>query len=371
MDPGGRPAQATIGWFLAIVAAAFIGGAASGALVSLVIADDSGSDAPTGPTSQTRVLTSEQSAITEAVDLAGPAVVTIFNELPPAQDEQGRIFETVNVGSGVIVDERGFIVTNEHVIHEPGRLKVVLPSGEERPATVVSHDAPFTDLAVLSIPAGDLKALSFGDSRNLKIGQTVIAIGSALFEYRNSVTVGVVSGLGRRYLREGVFMEDLIQTDAAINSGNSGGPLVTTSGEIVGLTTNVVRRIGSTENVVGISFAISSRTMEPIVNSIIEGGSFARPYLGIDHMDIDQESAVTNRLASDRGAIVQRVVDGSPAQAAGVRPGDIILRMERVELNEDMPFINALSRLTPRQRASIQVLRDGRPLDLMVEVAQR
>jgi 2-alkenal reductase len=166
-------------------------------------------------------------------------------------------------------------------------------------------------------------------------------------------------------------MEDLIQTDAAINSGNSGGPLLTTSGEVVGLTTNVVRRIGTTENVYGIAFAISSRTMEPIVKSIIDRGRFPRPYLGIDHLDLDSEVAAERNLRIDAGALVQRVVDGSPAQAAGVRSGDVILRMGRLELNEDLPFINALARLTPRERVPLQVLRDGRPIEVVVEVAER
>ncbi|HXH20933.1 MAG TPA: trypsin-like peptidase domain-containing protein [Dehalococcoidia bacterium] len=376
MDPAPSPPAARrspAAWYLAVVvAAAFAGGAASGAMVSLFFGGEGEDSGPAAPgLVERRVITSEEDAVTQAVEAAGPAVVTVINQKPPRRDEQGRLVESVSVGTGVVVDARGYVVTNEHVIHEPGQLSVVFLNGEERPARLVSDDAPFSDLAVLQIPPGNLKVLPFGDSSRLKLGQTVIAIGSALFELRNSVTTGVVSGLGRRYLREQVFMEDLIQTDAAINAGNSGGPLITTSGEMVGLTTNVVRRVGATENVYGIAFAISSRTMEPIVRSIIERGKYTRPYLGIEHLELDSDVAFDLNLRVDRGALVRRVVEGSPAQAAGIRPGDIILRMGRFELNEDLPFLNALARFNPRDRVALQLLRDGRPLEVTVEVGER
>lgn len=369
MSAGGPPSprRARAGWFLTVVAAAFMGGAAAGAAVSFVMSDDT----PSADEATTQQLASVEDAVTEAVGRAIPSIVTIINQKEPYQDEQGRTVEGLAIGSGVIVDPAGFVLTNEHVIHDRGKLSVVLNNGEERPAKLVAHDAPFTDLSVLQIPGGDLKALPFGDSARLKLGQTIIAIGSALFEYRNSVTVGVVSGLGRRYLRENVMMEDLIQTDAAINSGNSGGPLITTSGQVVGLTTNVVRRIGTTENVYGIAFAISSRTMQPIVKSIIERGFYPRPYIGVDHLEIDSTVAQQQNLRVDHGALVQRVVDGSPAQSAGIRPGDIILRLGRLELSEDIPFINALARLSPNERAPVQLIRDGRLVDVTVQVGQR
>ena len=256
MDPAVRPARPRAGWFLAIVGAAFIGGAVSGAVVSFLISDNSSGTSSSGTAAPG---SSQEAAITAAVDQADASVVTIIDEGVTQTDNQGQEFQSVSVGSGVVVDARGYIVTNEHVIHDPGKLSVVLSGGEQRTAQIVSTDAPFTDLAVLRISAGNLKALSFGDSDSLKLGQTVVAIGSALYEYRNSVSVGVVSGLGRRYFRQNVFMEDLIQTDAAINNGNSGGPLLNTQGQVVGLTTNVVRRVGDNDNVYGISFAISSQ----------------------------------------------------------------------------------------------------------------
>ena len=178
------------------------------------------------------------------------------------------------VGSGFIVDNRGFIVTNEHVIHDIGKLTVVLSNGDERPAQLVTHDAPFTDLAVIKIPQGGLRPLRWGDSGRLSLGEPVVAIGTALFEFRNSVTVGVVSGLERRWLREGVYMEDLMQTDALLNAGNSGGPLVTLDGEVIGINSTVVRTVNGVDIVTGVAFAISSRTVQPIVQGIIDKGHY-------------------------------------------------------------------------------------------------
>jgi S1-C subfamily serine protease len=347
------------------VAAAFIGGAAAGAVVSLVLTDNASSSSGTLGSSAT------DDAVTRVVEQANPSVVTIVDEGPTQVDDQGRPFQSVSVGSGVIVDTRGYIVTNEHVVHDPGTLSVVLDGGEQRPATLVSSDAPFTDLAVLKIAAGNLRAASFGDSGALKVGQTVIAMGSALYEYRNSVSVGVVSGLGRRYFRQNIFMDDLIQTDASINNGNSGGPLLNTAGQVVGLTANVVRRIGNDDKVFGISFALSSNTIEPIVKSIIDTGSFPRPYFGIDHLDIDADVAAQQDLPTDQGALVQKVFGGSPADVAGLRVGDIILRLGSQDLDDNTPFLNALLALKPGDRIDVQFLRDGRQLHAIVAVRQR
>jgi S1-C subfamily serine protease len=371
MDPALRPPRLRAGWFLAFLLLAFAGGAASGALVSLLIPNRSSDATEVQTTVPAQGQQGANVDIPAAVASALPSVVTVINEQEPRQDSQGRLVQSVSVGSGVIIDDRGYVVTNEHVIDNPGKLSVVLESGEQRPAALVSSDAPFTDLAVLRIPAGSLKAIGFADSAKLKLGETVIAVGSALFEYRNSVTVGVVSGLGRRYLRNNIFMEDLIQTDAAINNGNSGGPLLNTSGRVVGITTNVVRRIGDQENVQGIAFAISSRTIQPIVQAIIDKGSYPRPYIGIDHLDLDETVASDKGLPVSQGALVQRVVGGSPAEAAGLQPGDVILRMGRYDLNADTPFLNALERFNPKDKVPLLVLRNGRQLQLTVEVALR
>ncbi len=363
-----------LAWFGAFLLVALIAGAISGAAVGLVVDHGNGSSSnstPASSSSESRVMVQEKSAVSDAVAQVMSSVVTVVNEQPSRRDAAGNIIESVSTGSGFVVDERGLIVTNEHVVHDVGNLKVEFEDGSERPAHIVSTDAPFTDLAVLSVPPGGLKALKFGDSDALLPGQQVVAIGSALFEYKNSVTTGVVSGLHRRWLRDGVYMEDLVQTDAAINNGNSGGPLITTSGEVIGITTNVVRRLGSVDTVYGISFAISSKTMAPIVQSIRDRGVYPRPYLGIDHVNVDADLAQKNNLPVDHGALVQRVFDGSPAQKGGIRPGDVILKIGKNDVNDDMPFINALSRVGPTDKVTIEYMRDGKTQDVDVVLTPR
>jgi 2-alkenal reductase len=305
------------------------------------------------------------------VNAALPGVVTVVNQGAEHTDEQGQIFGSYSVGSGFIIDERGFVVTNEHVIRDAVALTVVLANGEERPAELVSRDSPFTDLAVLRIPAGKLQPLRWGDSDRLVLGETVVALGTALFEFRNSVTVGVVSGLQRRWLREGVFMEDLIQTDAMVNAGNSGGPLVNLAGEVVGINSTVVRTVGDVTTVTGVSFAISSRTMQPVVQSIIDRGSYPRPYFGIDHQDLDSEMLVEQRLPLEHGARVLRVYGDSPAAKAGIQAGDVVLRIGGSDVTETTPFINALSRVGVNDRLDVQVWREGRILNTSVQVTPR
>jgi len=352
---------------------ALVSGLASGALVAVLMDgnDDPASVAvaPTAGPSPARTLTPEET-ITRVAEAAARSVVTVFNE-GEARVENGLTVSTVNSGSGVIIDPAGFVVTNEHVVHEPGTLSVVLSNGEQRPAILVSHDAPFTDLAVLQIPEGGLSALPFGDSGALDVGQTVLAVGSALYEYGNSVTYGIVSGIERRYLREGIYMEDLIQTDAAINTGNSGGPLVTLDGRMVGMVSNVVRTVGALENVHGISFAISTRTMAPIIDSILSTGSFPRPYFGIEHLDLDVPTAAELGLQVPRGALVQSVIAGSPAADAGIAEGDVILAVADAEISEAFTFLNTLTRVAPDERVPVTLLRGEDVMQLAVQLVPR
>ncbi len=342
-----------LSWLVAIAAVALIVGSASGGGVALLLRS-SGDDAAA---SDDRI-----AAVTRAVR---PSVVTIINELAPRSGGSGGVAG----GAGFIVDARGFVVTNEHLLRNSARLSVVLNSGETRSATLVSHDAPFTDLAVLRIGAGGLKALPIGRSEALTPGQTVVAIGSPDFDYGNTVTAGVVSGTERRKRLAGVYLDDLIQTDAAINAGNSGGPLVTLAGEAVGIVT--FRDIGGEDDLTGISFALSSRSFAPIVRAIIDRGQFARPYFGIDHRDIDPRAAAANGLPVEGGAFVDRVFGGGPAEQAGLRAGDVILRIGRLELGSELPFINALAQLRINERVPVQYWREGRLHETVVAVTAR
>jgi S1-C subfamily serine protease len=374
MAEASPPRRFPIFWLAAFTLVGVASGAASGAVVSLLFDDGPASEeasrqAPTFV--ERRVLVDEESAISDAVAVALPAVVTILNQKADSQDEAGRTIESLAIGTGVIVDERGFVVTNEHVIRDAVRLAVVLSDGEERPAQLVSHDAPFTDLAVLQIPAGGLRPLAFGDSDSLVQGQKVAALGSSIFDFRAAVSEGVVSGTDRRWLRDGIFMENLIQTDAALNAGNSGGPLINTRSEVIGINTNVVRQLGSSEAVFGISFALSSNSITPIIASMIEDGAFPRPYLGVDHLDIDETVAGELGLPVSQGVLVQRVIPEGPAAAADIEAGDILLSIGSIGLGDEMPFINALARLPSAAVVDVQLLRDGQPMVLPVELRPR
>jgi len=355
---------------LALLAGA-VGGTVGGTLVRLTSEEEDTATTTTGSVEEGQVVVSEESAVVEVVREAEPAVVAVISEGRPVRDSLGRVMAETAVGSGVIIDESGFLITNEHVVRGAVTLRVILHDGEEKPASLVGDDQPFTDLAVLRIEREGLTAVPFGDSDALVPGQSVVAIGNTLSEFRNTVTLGVVSGLHRRWPRNGVVMEDLVQTDAAINHGSSGGALLNTRGELVGLSTTVVRSTEAGETVEGVAFALSSNTIAPVARAIIERGRYPRPFLGIAHLDVDPQVAQLNGLPVPYGAYVTDVTPGSPAAEAGLQQGDIIVRMGDVPLDEDTPFINALGRLEPNQKTEIVVDREGREIALQATLALR
>jgi 2-alkenal reductase len=338
--------------------------------VRLLGEDRSETPSPSADAGEPPVVLAEDAAVVEIVRRAEPSVVTITNQMEPRPDESGALREETVVGSGVVIDENGFIVTNQHVIDSAGTLTVRLYDGEERAAVVVGADDPFTDLAVIRIDGGGLDALPWGDSDALQLGENVVAIGSALSEFHGSVTVGVVSGLHRRWQRDGVIMEDLVQTDAAINHGNSGGALLNSRGEMIGLNSNVVRTTDSGDVVEGVAFAISSKVAAPIVDAIIKDGSYPRAFLGIVHQDIDPEMASFD-LPTDHGAIVVSVSRNTPADEAGIEKNDIILSIGDVEVNSDMPFLNALALITPGETKPVLLNRGGEEITVEVTFTAR
>ena len=359
---------------LLLVLSLIVGGVAggvAGALTARLLSEDEEEVAapivtPVGGTSN--VTLNEESAITQAVEKALPSVVAVASEegsLPAGGDGQ-----LGSLGSGVIIDERGYIVTNEHVVDNAVRITVTLYDGEEREATLVGDDWPFTDLAVLKIAQGGLVPLPLGDSDALVPGQRVIVMGNSLHDLRNSVTVGVASGVGRRQQQDGIFMEDLIQTDAAVNPGNSGGALINVLGQMVGMPTSVLR-LDNGRTVEGIAFAISSKTIRQVVEEIIEKGRVTRAYLGVSHIDLTPEIAAARGLKVQRGALVSSVGDGTPADRAGIEVDDVILAMGDHEITADVPFLNVLMRLQPDETVPVVLSRDGKELTLDVTLIQR
>jgi 2-alkenal reductase len=262
-------------------------------------------------------------------------------------------------GSGVFISDKGYILTNNHVVEDTNGLWVILADGSRQSASLVGTDI-YADLAVLKIDGPVPAVAVLGNSDALDPGETVIAIGSPLGDFKNSVTVGVVSATGRSIdTGQGYQSENLIQTDAAINQGNSGGPLVNLAGEVIGINTLVVRNSGSGTVAEGLGFAIPANTVQAVAGQIIQTGRFSRPYLGIQWQAITPDIAHMYRLPVEWGVYVTDVVRGSPADQAGMQPGAMITRIGDVELDETHSYINALFQYKPGETVIISLVRNG------------
>ena len=277
-----------------------------------------------------------------------------------------------DIGSGVILDAAGHILTNAHVVADAETLKVTLPDGTQQPGILLGHDSPFTDIAVLQIGAGKLSPIPMGDSAKLVLGQTVVAIGNPLAEFDGSVSVGVVSGLNRRRVFDSVRQDDLIQTDAAVNVGNSGGALLNLEGQFIGMPTAILRQPPRGAQVVeGIAFAIPVNRLLPIAQKIISDGSYPRPAFGFDHADLPLDSTARVRAAVDDGALVLQVTRGGPAEAAGIAVNDIITKVGDQDVNRATPLLNTLLKYAPGQTVRVVFNRNGRIIETEVRLGRR
>ena len=309
--------------------------------------------------------------ITEMVEKVEPSVVKVVGVIPGQQTFFGMSDDQQVSGSGFIVTGDGYIITNNHVVESVNQIYVILSDGTTIPAEIVSTDV-FADLAVLKVEGQMPGVATLGDSDILKPGESVIAIGSPLGDFRNSVTVGVISATGRMLdTGNGYEMENLIQTDAAINSGNSGGPLVNLAGEVVGINTLVVRGDGMGSAIAeGLGFAIPSNTAGLITEQIIQKGYFARPYMGVQIQHINPSIAQRYNLAVEWGAYVVRIGNNSPASKAGIISGDIILRIGNISLDEDIQFVNALFSYQPGDVVEVEFLRGGDHVTVQVQLTE-
>lgn len=288
-----------------------------------------------------------------------------FFGLPPSSGAPQR--ETSGLGSGVIVSSEGFILTNNHVIEGADSIQVSFHDGRKFPAILVGRD-PESDLAVLRIEAaGELPAITFAQDEQLAIGDVVLAIGNP-FGVGQTVTMGIVSALGRSQLGINTF-EDYIQTDAAINPGNSGGALVDSVGNLIGINTAIYSRTGGS---LGIGFAIPARLARNVFDQIVENGQVTRGWIGVELQ------ALTPELASSfghdgklSGVIVADILRGSPADRGGLRPGDILTRIDAHELHSARSTLDVITNLKPGHNANITLWRGGRETDTTVEVGRR
>ncbi len=325
---------------------------------------------------QTTKIVSEESDIISVVKKVSPSVVSIAVENQPTLNflglpQQGGAQES-GIGTGFVVSADGLIMTNKHVVSQDGQKYIAIikaNDGSEKKyeITQVNRD-PFNDLAIVKIDASGLQAVEMGDSGNLQVGQTVIAIGNALGQFQNTVTTGVVSGLGRGVSpfdpSTGISekLDDLIQTDAAINPGNSGGPLVNSAGQVIGIDTAVA----SAQN---IGFAIKINTAKQLLSDFQNsGGKISRPFLGIQYTHIARDVALLNGVPE--GELVRQVVANSAADKAGVEAGDIITDFDGQRLTDANTLTNTIRGEKVGDVIKVKVYRDNKSLDLTITLGE-
>ncbi len=319
----------------------------------------------------------------EAARRAAPAVVSITASKAPPSAEAGsddpvmRFFlgdrsarrphagPQVGLGSGVIVSEQGYLLTNNHVVDGADDIEVALNDGRQVRARLVGTD-PETDVALLKIELDRLPTIRFGDAEALQVGDVVLAIGNP-FDVGQTVTAGIVSALGRNRLGINTF-ENFIQTDAAINPGNSGGALVDAAGNLLGINTAIYSRTGGS---LGIGFAIPVTTARQVMEALIRDGQVTRGYLGIEQRDLTAELAQTLALPVRQGVLVTGVVQSGPAAAGGLRPGDVVTRVGAMPVANSYQLLNAVAALKPNAMTSIGLQRGAQALTLDVQVGQR
>lgn len=332
----------------------------------------------TGFRVDTRILTEESVVIKVAEDVS-PSVVTVSVQAPQrrilefspfggfSQRIQGG--EPQDIGTGFIVSADGLIVTNKHVVSaNNASYKVVSKDNKEYEVKEISRD-PSNDIAILKIEATGLKPVELGDSGNLKAGQFVIAIGTALGEFRHTVTTGVISGLGRGITAGSAFegyverLDDVIQTDAAINPGNSGGPLLNSAGQVIGVNVAVA------QGAQNIGFAIPINTVKDALTTFKTTGKFpAKPYLGVQYQMISQQAAVLNKVP--QGAYVVSVIAGSPAESAGIEVNDIVTKFDGQELTEKDTLADAIKKRSPGEKVELEIWRGGETIKLTVTLSE-
>jgi serine protease Do len=268
------------------------------------------------------------------------------------------------LGSGFIISPDGYILTNNHVVKDADEVKVQLTNGKEYDAKVVGADAP-TDVAIIKVDANDLPTLKLGDSDALQVGEWVIAIGNP-FGLASTLTVGVVSAKGRSNMGIETY-EDFIQTDAAINMGNSGGPLLNVDGKVIGMNTAIVSPSGGS---LGIGFAIPIDMVKTIYKQLIDKGSVTRGYFGIMPQQLDPELAKSFDLDINKGILVAEVTKDSPAEKGGLKQGDVIIELND-ELTEEIgKFRSQVAGLEPNSKAELVIYRDGKKQTITVEVGK-
>ncbi|MFN9210979.1 MAG: trypsin-like peptidase domain-containing protein [Betaproteobacteria bacterium] len=311
----------------------------------------------------------------DAAQRALPAVVSVFTTKEVRRRAGDPLFEQFfggrpgdkvsGLGSGVIATADGYVLTNTHVIEGADEILVALSDGRRVEAKLVGTD-PESDVAVLKIDAPNLPAIAFGRAEDLKVGDVVLAIGNP-FGVGQTVTAGIVSALGRNNLGINRY-EHFIQTDAAINQGNSGGALVDARGRLIGINTAIYSRTGGS---IGIGFAIPATLVADVMGQLIRTGKVVRGYFGIEPVDVTPELVEALKLNRNEGVLVRGVQRSAPAGKAGMEPGDIVLTINGSAVRDTPDLLAQIAKLAPGSTAQVKVLRRDKEVDLAVEVAER
>ncbi len=329
--------------------------------------------------SSTGIATPIVASFAPAVQAASPAVVSISASRPSARhphanDPWFRFFggsgtsalpQQLGLGSGVVVSPEGYLLTNNHVVQGATDIEVTLLDGRKAQAKVVGTDAE-TDLAVLKIDLRDVPSIVFAMSDSTRVGDVVLAIGNP-FGLAHTVTSGIVSALNRSGLGVNTF-ENFMQTDAAINPGNSGGALVDVQGRLVGVNTAIYSRNGGNQ---GIGFAIPVGLARDVMSSLIEDGEVSRGWIGAEPRDLTPELAQGLGVKADGGALIAGVLQSGPAAVAGLRPGDVVVKVQDQPVLNERELRNAVAKLKPGSRATVGVLRRDKELTLSLNVGKR
>src|SRR5205809_504835 len=320
-------------------------------------------------------------SLADAAKKAMPSVVNIYTskevrQRNPLLDDpllrrffpglsEGEPRRATSLGSGVIVSREGYVLTNHHLVEGADDIQLVLADGRRLRATVRGSD-PESDLAVLKADGKDLPAITFGKLDNVQVGDAVLALGNP-FGFGNTVTHGIVSALGRNHLGINRF-EDFIQTDAPVNLGNSGGALVDSGGNLIGVNSAIYSQSGGSQ---GIGFAIPVSIARPVLEQIIRDGEVTRGWLGIEPQELTPEIAVALALQDVDGVLIRGVLKNGPADRAGLQVRDVVLEIDGKPTRDGAALLSQIAGLTPGQQATLKVLRDRKPIALSVIVGRR
>ncbi|WP_075879134.1 S1C family serine protease [Vreelandella massiliensis] len=319
----------------------------------------------------------------DAVNRAAPAVVNIYSSRIVERDQHPLMSDPFfqqffddddaaqqqrmlsSLGSGVIVSQDGYVLTNHHVINGADEIQVALRDGRETIAQVIGTD-PESDLAVLHIPLDDLPVIALTDSADVAVGDVSLAIGNP-FGVGQTVTMGIISATGRSHLGLNAY-EDFIQTDAAINPGNSGGALINSDGALVGINTAIFSRSGGSQ---GIGFAIPANLAHSILNELVTQGRVIRGWLGIEAQALSRELAASFGLRTPQGMIIAGVIQGGPADKAGLQPGDVLLAVDGQPVLDARATMSDIAAIEPGTKLPLTIVRGGEVMDVTLEVGER